>query len=219
MTDQTGFQLPPGRLDRRTAMQRLGMVSLGLVGLTSLSGCAGEMKAAEGDMALGAPEGAKVTVIEYASITCGHCARWHAQVWPDFKARYVDTAKVRYIFREFPTAPVEVATAGFMLARCAGEDRYFEVINLLMTRQAELLSAPQPRTVLLDVAASAGLDEARFQTCLGDTAAVARIDERVRAGLAAGVDGTPSFFVNSEKITDTSLDGLSARIETLLAGG
>lgn len=217
MKDNATLMSPHRPLRRRTALATLGFVGLGVVGLGGLGGCSREMKAAEGDMALGAPEGASVTVIEYASITCGHCARWHAEVWPEFRALYVDTGKVRYVFREFPTAPVDVATAGFMLARCAGNDRYFEVIDALMTRQEEILSALQPRTVLLDIAMRAGLNEGQFQTCLGDAAAVGRIDERVRAGLAAGVDGTPSFFVNSEKVEDSSLDGLSTRIDGLLA--
>ena len=217
MTETAHFPRPGSPLDRRTAMMRLGLGGMGLVGLGSLAGCSPEMKPAEGDMSLGAPVGARVTVIEYASVTCSHCARWHADVWPEFKARYVDTGKVRYVFREFPTAPVDVATAGFMLARCAGSDRYFEVIEALMSRQNEMLSAALPRTVLLDVAAGAGLSEAQFQTCLSDTAAVARIDARVRAGLAAGVDGTPSFFLNGKPVADSSLSGLSADIDALLA--
>lgn len=213
MIDQVHFPLLESPLGRRTAMVGLGMAVLG-----GLAGCTREMKPAEGDMTLGAPGGARVTVIEYASITCGYCARWHAGVWPDFKARYVDTGRVHYVFREFPTAPVEVATAGFMVARCAGPERYFEVIDALMARQEEMLGSTQPRSVLLDVATGAGMNEGQFQACLGDTAAVARIDQRVRAGLAAGVDGTPSFFVNGEKIVDSSLSGLSQKIEALLAG-
>lgn len=201
-----------GRMSRRAAVT--GAALLMMAGLTA---CENTMKPAEGDMALGAPEGARVTVIEYASITCSHCAQWQAAVWPGFKARYVDTNKVRYIFREFPTQPVDVATAGFLVARCAGPDRYFDVIHELMARQAELLGGGPPRTLLLDVATRAGLSEAQFRTCLADPEAVARVDARVRAGLAAGVDGTPTFFVNGEKTVDSSLSGLSEKIDAALA--
>jgi protein-disulfide isomerase len=199
-------------------MSRRAAVTGAALALMSLSACGGDKvsKAAEGDMVLGAPEGAKVTVIEYASVTCSHCAAWQATVWPEFKAKYVDTNKVRYVFREFPTAPVELATAGFLVARCAGPDKYFQVVDELMARQNEMFTTV-PRTVLLDIAAKAGVDEARFTTCLSDQAAVARMDARVKAGIDAGVDGTPAFFVNGEKMTDASLAALSGKIDAALA--
>lgn len=201
-----------GAMSRRAAV-----TGAALALMAGLSACDTTMKPAEGDMALGAAEGAKVTVIEYASVTCGHCAQWQAQVWPAFKAKYVDTNKVRYVFREFPTQPVDVATAGFLVARCAGPDRYFDVVHELMARQEEMFSAASPRPVLLDIATKAGLSEAQFQTCLSDKAAIEKLDARIKAGLAAGVDGTPAFFVNGEKVVDASLAGLSEKIDAALA--
>ena len=78
---------------------------------------------------------APVTVFEYASVTCPHCGRWNAEVWPAFKAKYVDTGKVRFVLRELPTEPAVVATGGFMLARCAPPAKYFDVIDALLAGQ------------------------------------------------------------------------------------
>ena len=184
----------------------------------ALAGCGGKNATpAEGDMAVGAPEGAKVTVVEYASVTCSGCAAWNEQVWPQFKAKYVDTGKVRYVFREFPTPPQDVAVAGFLLARCAGEDKYFHVIDQIMRSLPALHSGTPPRDILLRTAREAGLSEAQFQTCVADPAGVAAMEKRIKAAQDAGVTGTPTFMVNGEVVADRSLDGLSQRIDPLLS--
>jgi protein-disulfide isomerase len=194
----------------------VGAASLGVV--LALTACSGKDAApAEGDMTLGAPEGAKVTVVEYASVTCSGCAAWNEEVWPQFKARYVDTGKVRYVFREFPTPPQDVAVAGFLLARCAGEDRYFHVIDQIMRSLPELHSGTPPRDILLRTAREAGLSEAQFQTCIADPAGVAALEKRIKAAQEAGVTGTPTFMINGEVVADRSLDGLSQRIDPLLS--
>jgi protein-disulfide isomerase len=185
------------------------------VGL-ALAGCSGKDAApAEGDMALGAPEGAKVTVVEYASVTCSGCAAWNEQVWPQFKAKYVDTGKVRYVFREFPTPPQDVAVAGFLVARCAGEDKYFHVIDQIMRSLPEMHAGTPPRDILLRTAREAGLSEAQFQTCVANPEAVAAMEQRIKAARDAGVTGTPTFMVNGQTV-DSSLDSLSQRIDSLL---
>jgi protein-disulfide isomerase len=194
----------------------VGAASLGVV--LALTACSGKDAApVEGDMALGAPEGAKVTVVEYASVTCSGCAAWNEEVWPQFKARYVDTGKVRYVFREFPTPPQDVAVAGFLLARCAGEDKYFHVIDQIMRSLPELHSGTPPRDILLRTAREAGLSEAQFQTCVADPAGVAALEKRIKAAQEAGVTGTPTFMINGEVVADRSLDGLSQRIDPLLS--
>jgi protein-disulfide isomerase len=198
--------------------RRAALTGAALAAMATLSGCGGgAAKPAEGDMSLGAAEGAKVTVIEYASVTCSHCAEWQKDTWPAFKAKYVDTNKVRYTFREFPTAPVPVATAGFLIARCAGKDKYFEVIHAIMARQDELFGGIPPHDFLLSVARNAGLSESQFETCIQDDAAVATMEGRIKAGIDAGVTGTPTFLVNGEKVIDTSLPGLSEKIDAALA--
>ncbi|MGO4410182.1 MULTISPECIES: DsbA family protein [unclassified Brevundimonas] len=183
----------------------------------ALAACGGKNAApAEGDMALGAPEGATVTVVEYASVTCGVCAAWNEEVWPEFKAKYVDTNKVRYVFREFPTPPQDVAVAGFLLARCAGEDKYFHVIDQMMRSLPELHSGTPARDILLRTAREAGLSETQFQTCVADPASVAAMEKRIKMAQDAGVTGTPTFMINGETVRDPSLDSLSQRIDSLL---
>lgn len=199
--------------------RRAAITGAALAVMASLAACSGAdaAKPAEGDMSLGAPEGAKVTVVEYASVTCGHCADWQATVWPAFKAKYVDTNKVRFTFREFPTQPIPVATAGFMVARCAGPDKYFDVIHKIMERQNQLLTGLPPRDVLLPIAREAGLSDQQFETCVTDEAAITAMEARIKAGLDAGVTGTPTFLVNGEKVIDSSLSGLSEKIDAALA--
>jgi len=203
-----------GSMSRRAAI-----TGAALAAMTTLAACGGGggYQEAEGDMGLGAAKGAKVTVVEYASVTCSHCAAWQEEVWPQFKAKYVDTNKVRYVFREFPTPPVPVAAAGFLVARCAGPDKYFDVIHEIMASQAEIFGGTPPRTTLLRIAQGAGLSEAQFEACVTDEKAAADLDKRVKAGIDAGVSGTPSFFVNGEKIAEPSLANLSAKIDAALA--
>ena len=192
-----------------------GAAALGV--MLVLAACSGNDAAPiEGDMALGAPEGAKVTVVEYASVTCSGCAAWNEQVWPQFKAKYVDTNKVRFVFREFPTPPQDVAVAGFLLARCAGEDQYFHVIDQIMRALPELHSGTPARDILLRTAREAGLSDTQFQTCVADPAGVAAMEKRIKAAQDAGVTGTPTFMINGETVSDRSLDGLSQRIDSLL---
>ena len=191
---------------------------LGGVALVSLAGCSGAAKMiADGDMALGAAEGAKVTVVEYASVTCHICANWQEEVWPAFKAKYVDTNKIRYVVREVPTPPVVVATAGVLVARCAGEDKYFDVVHQILASVNSWDAGKPPRQTLVEVAGAAGLSEQQFQQCITDEDAIRALDARISAAQAAGVTGTPAFFVNGSIVADRSLAGLSAAIDAALA--
>jgi protein-disulfide isomerase len=194
-------------------------VTAALTAALALAACGGQGGSgpAQGDMALGADEGAAVTVVEYASVTCGACAAWNTQVWPDFKAKYVDTNRVRYVFREYPTPPADVATAGFLIARCAGEDQYFNVVHAIMDSQREWSAGTPPRQSLVRIAHEAGLSDAEFQACVTDREAIAAFEQRVQAARAEGVSGTPTFFINGERVTDVSLEGLSAVIDARLA--
>ena len=201
-------------MSRRAAVTGAALAAMTLLAACSGGGASG---AAEGDMALGAPEGAKVTVVEYASVTCSHCAAWQEQVYPQFKAKYVDTNQVRYVFREFPTAPEAVAVAGFLVARCAGPDKYFPVIHEIMASQHEIFGGTPPRSVLLRIANGAGLSEEQFQDCVTDQDAIKAMDARIKSALDVGVTGTPYFLVNGEHVADSSLAGLSTAIDAALA--
>ena len=203
------------RMSRRAAITGAAMAAM------ALTACNGGKTAAEGDMAMGAPEGAKVTVVEYASVTCPHCALWQKNTWPAFKAKYVDTNKVRYVFRELPTPPVDAATAGFLVARCAGPDKYFDVVHQLMATQQEMITST-PRDWLLRTAQAAGLSEDQFTQSVTDTDAVAAMEKRVQFARSQGVTGTPAFYVNDVQVVSpggegASLPDLSAAIDAALA--
>lgn len=205
--------------------RRAALTAAALAGMAVMAGCSGNAGgSAEGDMALGAAEGAKVTVVEYASVTCVHCAAWHRDTWPEFKAKYVDTNQVRFVLRELPTPPADIATAGFMVARCAGDDRYFDVVHHLFDTQGELFGgALQPRDWLLRTANAVGMTEEQFQTCLADPEGVAAMERRIQVARDQGVSGTPAFYVNGQVVQSSggegaSLADLSAAIDPLLAG-
>ena len=199
--------------------RRAAMTAAALAAMVTLAGCGGSVTPATGDMALGAPEGAKVTVVEYASVTCGACAAWHEETWPAFKAAYVDTNKVRFVFRELPTGPINVAVAGFMIARCAGEDKYFDVVGNIMSSQREWQQGVSPRDTLFRIGNGAGLSNQQIETCIKDPENIAAADARARAAQAAGVEATPSFYVNGVKTTGNSMEDLSRAIDAELAKG
>ncbi|WP_426038954.1 DsbA family protein [Brevundimonas sp. DC300-4] len=188
----------------------------------ALASCGGSKAVVNGDMALGAAEGAKVTVVEYASPTCPHCALWQQNTWPAFKAAYVDTNKVRYVFRELPTPPAEVAAAGFLLARCAGPDKYFDVIHAIMESQTEWRTGTNPRDSLIRIAGGVGIDEAAFTRCVTNPEGIAALEARVKAATDAGVINTPTFFVNGRQVSSPGGEGtvmadLAPAIEAELA--
>ena len=211
------------RPSRLAQMSRRAAITGAALAAMALSACGGNKGgSAEGDMALGAADGAKVTVVEYASVTCGNCALWQQNTWPAFKAKYVDTNKVRYVFRELPTPPVDVATAGFLVARCAGDAKYFQVVHQLLATQQEMVTG-SPRDWLLRTAQAAGMNEQQFADCVSDRDAVAALEKRIQQAQAQGVTGTPAFFVNEQEvITPGSSEGpsladLSTAIDAELA--
>ena len=192
--------------------RRAAITAAALAAMTTLAGCGGGGAggAAEGDMAMGAAEGAKVTVVEYASVTCVHCAAWQESVWPEFKRKYVDTNQVRYVFRELPTPPNEVAVAGFAIARCAGDDKYFEVVHAMLAGQNEWRSgAITPRDFLFRVGNGAGLSNAEIQTCITNPDTLKASEARAEAAFKAGVTGTPAFFVNDTQVITPGGEGAS----------
>ena len=204
--------------------RRAAMTAAALAAMATLSGCGGGSSAAvDGDMAMGAPEGAKVTVIEYASVTCHVCAAWHKENWAAFKAAYVDTNKVRFVFRELPTGPVNVAVAGFMIARCAGDDKYFDVVHNILLSQDEWQTGVNPRDTLFRIGNGAGLNNQQIETCIKDPENIKAAEARARASQAADVEGTPTFLVNGVKVispgsqSGTTMADLSRAIEAELA--
>ena len=193
-----------------------------LTGVAALSraacGQAGGKTAVGEDMSLGNPN-AKVTVIEYASASCPHCARWNEEVYPAFKKKYVDTGKVHYVFREFLTPPTEVAAAGFLLARCAGKDKYFPVLDAVYRSQKEWFETQNPGASLLRIAQSYGMNEEQFRACVSDEKAQLALEKRVRKYQEQDqIDSTPSFVINGKKIAgEMPLQQLDAEIAAAAA--
>ena len=141
---------------------------------------------------------APVTIIEYASMTCPHCASFHATTYPELKKRFIDTGQVRFIFREFPLD--SVAATAFMLARCANKDRYFSMIEVLFKQQNTWAVGPpgSPLPPLLDIAKQTGFTEESFNACLKDQKVLDGIKWVFDRGSALGVQSTPSFFINGK---------------------
>ncbi|MFC3068590.1 DsbA family protein [Phenylobacterium soli] len=170
--------------------------------LAACNKAGGPTSPSEGDMSMGNPS-AKVKVVEYASASCPHCARFNNDVFPGFKTKYIDTGKVYYTFKEYLTPPENVAAAGFLVARCAGKDKYFTVLDAIFRSQTEMFQTGDFRGVLLRIAQSAGVTEQQFNACLNDEKAMKALNDRVtRAVQEDKVTGTPTFFFNGKKVAE-----------------
>lgn len=168
------------------------------------------------DITIGNAE-AKVTIVEYASMTCPACANFHNVVYPKLKEKYVDTGKVKFVFREFPLDNLAVAVS--MLARCAGGDKTVPMISLLFKTQPEWRTRnPVPK--LLEISKQAGFTQASFEKCLDNQEMIGKLArQRDKASDNFGVDATPSFFINGTRFRGTpTFDALSGAIDPLLKG-
>jgi protein-disulfide isomerase len=178
--------------------------------LAALAGVARAVPAYEpGDMALGSPK-APVTIIEYASVGCPHCAAWNNQVFPSIRAKYVATGKARLVVREMLTGDGDVAAAGFMLARCAGPAKYFAVIDAIYHRQESMFaSGATPEAVLRDIAKTVGaMSDAAFTACLADKIGLAAVNARNdRHSNVDKIESTPTFFVDGRRLPDELAPG------------
>jgi protein-disulfide isomerase len=164
------------------------------------------------DMSLGNAK-AKVTVVEYASVGCPHCAAWATEVYPDFKKTYIDTGKVRFVYREMLTGNPTLAGAGFLTARCAGPAKYFQVVDGVYRAQAEIAQAGDAYTPLVRIAKEAGLTEEQFNACLQDKAQIDALQAREKRAEEDGVNGTPTFLINGKKIDgELTLAAMAAAI-------
>jgi protein-disulfide isomerase len=157
-------------------------------------------------------EDAPVTIVEYASMTCPHCARFHEQTLPDIKQKYIDTGKARLILREFPFDPR--AEAAFMLARCSN-DNYFSMVDVLFRQQSNWAAVENAKDALLQIAKLAGFSQESFEACLTDQKLLDDVRAvRQRGEKEFGVDATPTFFINGKKYSGgMSVDEMSAIID------
>jgi protein-disulfide isomerase len=188
-----------------------------------LAACGGGGPAQSGplpdDMSLGVPT-AKVTVVEYASVACPVCGRWYKEVFPAFKAKYIDTGKVHYIAREMlvgDATEVAIAASGFLLARCAGKDKYFAVVDAVYASQPGIYD--DPSNTLIGIANKFGFSEAQFDACVKNETALNALSARVAANSKRdNVQATPTFVVNGKALDAgyqplTVLDAAIARAE------
>ncbi len=198
----------------------LALVALGAAGV-----CA-PARAADEDMSLGSAD-AKVTVVEFASPTCPHCMMWDQDVWPAFKARYVDTGQVRFVLREMPVHGA-IDVAAFLVARCAPKERYFDVLRQITQAEPQYMDqmgqgdSSAYRNVLFEAGRSAGLDDKAIKACMSDSWKAEALEARTdQEAAAADVGSVPTFLVNGQKL-DTShpatLDELDAAIRAAAKG-
>jgi protein-disulfide isomerase len=154
-----------------------------------------------------------VTIVEYASATCPHCAAFHKDVWPKLKAEYIDTGKIRFIFREFPLN--DPALAAFMIARAAPKESYFPLIGVFFDTLETW--AKDPANGLLNIAKQAGFTQEKFDATLKDEKLAKGIMEIRDGGVKFGVQGTPTFFLNGKPMRgEVTYDSLKADIDKLL---
>ncbi len=236
MTLRTGIsaQEPQLKITRREFCQSTAVLALAtaVLGASLLPPFRGQALAAETmpaselmkpdalpEMIMGSDK-APVTIIEYASMTCPHCANFQETTFPELKKRYIDTGKVRYIFREFPLD--NLAAAAFMLARCSGKDdkdKYFALVDTLF-RQQRQWAVEKPIPPLLAIAKQAGFTEQTFNTCLANQQVLDGIESvRKRAVDVFKVQSTPTFFINGTSYPGAmSIDDMAKLIEPYLKG-
>ena len=204
-------------IDRRRlilgSIALFGTAGLARTGLAAVDLAKLNEPPANGEMSLG-PENAKVTVIEYASASCPHCANFYKTTFQDLKKQYIDTGKIRFVFREFPHN--DAALAAFMIARCAPKDRYFPLIDTFFTTQDTWLK--NPAEGLFKIAQLAGFTKASFDACLkNEEVAKGILAVRDKAESEFGVEGIPTFFVNGQVLNgEASLDEFKKIIDPQL---
>jgi len=159
-----------------------------------------------GDVWLG-PADAKCTIVEYASMTCSHCARFHEETWPELRKRYIDTGKVRFTLREFPLDPL--ATAGFMLARCEGDKMYYPITDLLFDQQKNWAFTQKPVDNLEQLLKQAGYTKEKFEACLKN--------EKIYGGINAVKSRGLETFNNGTRYTgEMTLDAMEKIIKPII---
>jgi protein-disulfide isomerase len=184
--------------------RRLSLVLLALVAAAGLRAASaapapGLQPVMAEEMSIGNPK-AKVTMIEYASASCPHCAHFNNDIFPDLKKKYVDTGKVRYVFREMLTPPEQFAGIAFLVARCAGPDKYFPVLDEVFHQQAAIYESGDLPGGLLKIADKFGLSKEQVSACTADEKAVQALNDRVNKAAHDGFNSTPTFVIGSTRI-------------------
>jgi len=166
-----------------------------------------------GDHVLGDPK-APITIIEYASLTCSHCAHFHTQVLPEIKKKWIDTGKVKLVYRDFPLD--QVAAKAAQIAECAGNDRYFGVLDIIFRGQPQWATAADPLAELAKPLRIAGMGETEIKACLANEAMSNAVIKDYQGGEAMGVTSTPTLFIDGQLYRGArsveELDGVLAKL-------
>ncbi|WP_068006348.1 DsbA family protein [Pseudovibrio axinellae] len=195
-------------LSRRKFLERTSALTAASLAFAAMPSVALAQSYSEADLNKAGPLSEKVlgdadapvTVIEYASLTCGHCANFHNTTFKEIEKKYIDTGKVRFIFREFPLDTV--AAAGFMLARCAPEDKYYDIVGLMFAQQRNWAFTNDPYSALLNLGKQIGFTEDAVKACLTNQEILDGVTKvRDYGSEKLGVDSTPTFFINGEKVS------------------
>jgi protein-disulfide isomerase len=185
------------------------LVVIAALGLSACGGAAGPTETAVplqeqilkpgplGEREYGNPR-APVTIVEYASLTCPHCRNYHANVFPKVKRQYIDTGKVRYIIREFPIG--KTAGTAAIVTRCVPKSQYLSMVETFLSRQPEWVSQEVRPDAIYSVAKSSGMSRAAFDKCLSNQTIIDGLTEVKQRGRKYGVIGTPTFFINGQKL-------------------
>jgi protein-disulfide isomerase len=177
-------------------------LAAGVLALCLLAGAVRAQSAAiaPDDMVMGSPK-APITVVEYGSVGCPHCGAWARDVFPAFKAKYIDTGQVKFVFREVLLGDPAAAAAGFLTARCAGKAKYFNVIDAIFEAQPEMERTGSDLPSLNLIALQNGLTQAKFIACLEDHVALAALQARSDHYLNdEHITGTPTFLVGEQRL-------------------
>jgi protein-disulfide isomerase len=200
-----------------SAALALSACSGGDAGSATASGAGGEFTVAD-DYIQGNAD-APVTLVEYASVSCGACAYWHQNVYPKVKAQYVDTGKVKYVFRPFPAGEPQMAQAGHKLALCLDRSKFYKNIKLQFDRQSQIMEMGRRpnglRQAYISLAKASGLSEDQFISCMSDAEVSDRYEAFIELGADQGVTGTPTVFINGERVK-SDFDSIQAALAPIL---
>lgn len=174
----------------------------------------------KGDAILG-DENATVEIIEYASTTCGHCRTFQKTILPQIKSAFIETGKANLVYRDLPTAPANVAVAGGALARCAGADKYHDVLDAIFTDQYEIIQATRTGGALKElvrIGGDHGLSEEQVKACVSNAKVIAEITRTADLATEDGVNSTPTLFINGDRVEtqDMNVDGITRIINAKL---
>jgi len=180
------------------------------------SGTVADIKLTDNDYSMG-PADAKIVLVEYASLTCPHCANFHNTVLPGLKKEFIDTGKIRYVYRDFPLDRLALGAA--MVARCAGRDSFFGYIDTFYAAQGQWSRASNPVSALGNLARLGGMSQTKYESCLKNVEVQNQIlQQRLEASNDFKVQATPTVFVNGERYGGgMSLDQLRTLLNRKLA--